>query len=152
MTTTNDKDDDGDGANGDRSAPPAEVPAAQVTGYHAHVYFDPDSAESRERAALVRDRVAAAFPGARLGRWHDRPVGPHTRAMYQIAFATGLLPEMLPWLMLNRLGLPVLLHPETGDEYADHSAHAAWLGDKLPLKLAVLKRSTSGSVPDDDAG
>jgi len=142
-------DDGNDARPADTPSPAPRDPAAQIVGYHAHVYFDADSAESRSAAALVRDRIAAAFPDARLGRWHDRPVGPHTRAMYQIAFASERLDRMLPWLMLNRLGLPVLLHPETGDEYADHADHAAWLGEKLPLKLEVLKRA-SGSTPETD--
>ena len=120
---------------------PADAPAA-IRHYHAHVYYDP--ATSRERAARLRERVAAAFPQARLGRWHDALVGPHTQAMYQIAFPPGLLASFLPWLMLNRDGLTVLLHPGTGDAYADHTAHAAWLGGMLPLRLEVLRRSGEG--------
>jgi aromatic ring-cleaving dioxygenase len=108
---------------------------AAITHYHAHVYYD---AATRERAALLRERVAAAFPDAVLGRWHDKPVGPHPISMYQIAFARELFPAFLPWLMLNRDGLNVLVHPETGDNYVDHSAHAAWLGDKLKLRLDVF--------------
>jgi aromatic ring-cleaving dioxygenase len=34
----------------------------------------------------------------------------------------------MPWLMLNRDGLGVLVQPETGDAYADHARHAAGLG------------------------
>ncbi len=41
--------------------------------------------------------------------------------------------------MLNRAGLTVLVHPETGDDVADHSEHAAWLGAVLPLRLEVLR-------------
>jgi DOPA 4,5-dioxygenase len=37
--------------------------------------------------------------------------------------------------MLNRDDLVVLLHPETGDDLADHTAHAAWFGAVLPLRL-----------------
>ena len=110
---------------------------ARITQYHAHVYYDP--ATTRDRASLVRERVAASFPDVRLGRWHDRPVGPHPTAMYQIAFPAERLAAILPWLMLNRLGLTVLLHPDTGDDYADHAHHAAWLGTVLPLRLDVLK-------------
>jgi aromatic ring-cleaving dioxygenase len=110
---------------------------ARITDYHAHVYYDP--AASRERAARLRARVAAQFPEARLGRWHDAPVGPHPQAMYQIAFPRTLIGSLLPWLMLNRDGLAVLVHPETGDDYADHSEHAAWLGAMLPLRLEVLR-------------
>ena len=42
--------------------------------------------------------------------------------------------------MQNRDGLTVLLHPETGNNYADHSAHAAWMGGVLPLRLEVFAK------------
>jgi aromatic ring-cleaving dioxygenase len=45
--------------------------------------------------------------------------------------------------MLNRDGLSVLLHPETGDDYRDHGAHAARLGASLPLRLDVFSRQRS---------
>jgi DOPA 4,5-dioxygenase len=84
--------------------------------------------------------VAEAFPQATVGRWHDELVGPHLRSMYQVAFPTELLASFMPWLMLNRDGLTVLLHPGTGDGYADHTRHAAWMGEVLPLKLEVLRK------------
>jgi len=74
----------------------------------------------------------------RLPEAHDELVGPHLRSMYQIAFPRALLASFLPWLMLNRDGLTVLLHPGTGNPYADHTDHAAWLGGTLPLRLDVL--------------
>jgi DOPA 4,5-dioxygenase len=46
--------------------------------------------------------------------------------------------------MLNRDGLTILLHPETGDDYTDHSAHAIWFGEVLPLRLEVLRRAGGG--------
>jgi aromatic ring-cleaving dioxygenase len=109
-----------------------------IRHYHAHIYYDPVS--SRERAARLRERVAAAFPEAALGRWHDEPVGPHPQSMYQIAFPTGLLATFLPWLMLNRDGLNILLDPGTGDDYADHSSHAVWFGEVLALRLDALRK------------
>jgi aromatic ring-cleaving dioxygenase len=99
------------------------------------------SITTRKRRATAPSgcaRVAAEFPRAKLGRWHDELVGPHTRSMYQIAFPADLLNSFLPWLMLNRDGLSILLHPETGDDYRDHSAHAAWLGAAVPLRLDVF--------------
>ena len=90
----------------------------------------------------LRERVAAAFPEATLGRWHDALVGPHPQSMYQIAFPRTLLASFLPWLMLNRDGLTILLHPGTGDAYADHTDHAVWLGGMLPLRLDVLRAAT----------
>jgi DOPA 4,5-dioxygenase len=131
-----------------KPAPPTEVrpgdPEA-IKHYHVHVYYDP--AATRARAARLRERVAATFPQASLGRWHDELVGPHLQSMYQIAFPPALLASFLPWLMLNRDGLTILLHPGTGDPYADHTAHAAWLGGTLPLRLDVLDgapRTSSG--------
>ena len=116
---------------------PAKDPRA-IAAYHAHIYYDP--AKTRDRAAQLRQRVAKKFPQAKLGRWHDELVGPHPQAMYQIAFPRDMLAEFVPWLMLNRDGLTVLLHPETGDDLTDHSAHAAWFGAVLPLRLEVFAR------------
>jgi DOPA 4,5-dioxygenase len=89
---------------------------------------------TRDRAERLRARWPG-FPLATLGHWHDELVGPHTQSMYQIAFPASELASFLPWLMLNRNGLSILLHPETGDDYRDHSTHAAWLGPALPLRL-----------------
>ena len=110
-----------------------------IAGYHAHVYYDPQT--TRDLAEQLRAHVAAEFPQATLGRWHDELVGPHTQSMYQIAFPSGLLASFLPWLMLNRGGLTILLHPETGDDYRDHTAHAVWFGAELPLRLEALKNA-----------
>ncbi len=106
-----------------------------IAGYHAHIYYD---ADSRPRAERLRARLAEAFPQARLGRWHDVPVGPHPQAMYQVAFAPELLAALFPFLLLHRDGLPVLLHAETGDDLTDHTAHATWMGAMLPLDLSAL--------------
>jgi aromatic ring-cleaving dioxygenase len=114
-----------------------------IKHYHAHVYYDP--ATTRARAASLRERVAATFPQAALGRWHDELVGPHLQSMYQIAFPPALLASFLPWLMLNRDGLTILLHPGTGNPYADHTAHAAWLGGTLPLRTDVLDGAPKGA-------
>ena len=110
-----------------------------IAVYHAHVYYDP--AKTRGRAERLRKRIAAAFPQAKLGRWHDELVGPHPQSMYQIAFPSALLASFVPWLMLNRDGLTVLLHPETGDDYRDHTAHAAWFGAVLPLRVEALRKT-----------
>ena len=111
----------------------------EIIDYHAHIYYEP--AKTRGKAERLRERVAAAFPQARLGRWHDELVGPHPQSMYQIAFPTGMIGEFVPWLMLNRDGLTVLLHPETGDDFTDHTAHAAWFGAVLPLRVEVFKKA-----------
>jgi aromatic ring-cleaving dioxygenase len=34
----------------------------------------------------------------------------------------------------------VLLHPETGNDYRDHTLHAVWFGVALPLRVEVFRR------------
>jgi aromatic ring-cleaving dioxygenase len=119
----------------------AFVPSDQISGYHAHIYYNPTTrAEAERLRAGIGERFAA-----RLGSWHDEPVGPHPIAMYQVAFAIEEFPHLVPWLMLNRNGLDVLVHPMTGDSVADHTRNALWLGSPLPLRLEVLRRSTGTS-------
>jgi DOPA 4,5-dioxygenase len=91
-----------------------------------------------QKAARLRDQVA--FPEARFGRWHAVPVGSHTQATDQIAFPVALFATPAPWLMLNRDGLDVPLHPETGDDPTNHIPHAAWLGTKLALRMETFVR------------
>ena len=112
---------------------------ATIKGYHAHIYYDPST--TRPLAARLRAGLGAAFPDATLGSWHDDAVGPHTVAMYQVAFSAADFAQLVPWLMLNRDGLDVLVHPLAGNAYDDHTTLAMWLGDKLPLKLDVLRRA-----------
>ena len=112
------------------------APADAIPSYHAHVYYD---AATKERAAEVRGSMERLFPAAEFGRWHDRPVGPHPDWSYQVAFQPDLFDEIVPWLALNRQGLVVFIHPNTGDALADHRDHAIWLGAVRPLNLEALK-------------
>lgn len=119
----------------------ATAEIGEIKGYHAHVYYGP---ATKPAAAQLRDGIGAAFPDAVLGRWHDEAVGPHTVSMYQVAFDVADFPRLVPWLMLNHAGLDVLIHPQTGDSYEDHTEHALWLGNRLPIKLEVLRRGRPG--------
>jgi aromatic ring-cleaving dioxygenase len=107
----------------------------QINGYHAHIYYDPGT---RAAAAHVREGLASF--NAQLGSWHDEPVGPHLKPMYQVAFAPEEFGNIVPWLMLHREGLSVLVHPSTGDGYGDHLERSLWLGEKLKLNERVLRR------------
>ena len=67
--------------------------------------------------------------------------------MYQIAFPCALFGSFLPWLMLNRAGLTILVHPGTGNPFADHTEHAIWLGGTLALKVEVLEGASRAPEP-----
>jgi DOPA 4,5-dioxygenase len=112
---------------------PTEIGA--IEAYHAHVYYDP--ATTRDVAATLRQWVEQRFT-VTMGRWHDVPVGPHVRAMYLIVFTPDQFPALVPFLMLNRMGLTILIHPETDRPLADHLERAMWLGEVLPLKSDML--------------
>ncbi|WP_298285906.1 DOPA 4,5-dioxygenase family protein [Acidocella sp.] len=103
---------------------------SDITSYHAHIYFRDDA--ERGRARDLREQIAARFL-VQMGRWHDRPVGPHVAGMYQVAFDTELFARFVPWLMLNRQDLVVFLHPNTLLPRRDHLVHAVWMGEMLPL-------------------
>lgn len=109
--------------------------STKITGFHAHVYYD---TTTREAAARVREGLDSRF-AVRLGRWHDQPIGPHPKAMYQVIFMPEQFGVIVPWLMLNREGLDILIHPETGDDVGDHRDRSLWLGEKLPLNIEFLQ-------------
>ncbi len=113
------------------------IPVDQVNEYHAHVYFEP---HTRPVAEQLREQLGERFE-VRLGRWKEGPVGPHTRAMYQVAFEPEHFDRVVRWLMLNRQGLDVLVHAETGLGHAgDHTTRALWLGNPLPIKVEYLQQ------------
>ena len=65
-------------------------------------------------------REGLAKFAVQLGSWHDEPVGPHPKSMYQVVFSPDQFGQVAPWLMLNREGLDILVHPETDDSVAGH--------------------------------
>jgi aromatic ring-cleaving dioxygenase len=105
-------------------------PLAAIASFHAHIYFD--GTAQRELAMALREQIGERFSLA-LGRVHDRLVGPHARSMYQVAFDVATFGNFVPWLMLNRRGLTVLVHPNTRDARRDHLVHALWMGEVLDI-------------------
>ncbi|ALM82362.1 DOPA 4,5-dioxygenase family protein [Bordetella sp. N] len=115
-----------------------------IRSYHAHIYFDGPA--QRQAAEAIREEISQRFP-VLLGRWHDTLVGPHARPMYQIAFATSEFARFVPWLMINRRGLVVLVHPNTGRPRTDHLEHALWMGEMLDILNAQRLPEAAGPEP-----
>lgn len=114
-----------------------ETPTRELTirGWHAHIYFTP---ETRERALKLRDRIAREL-GLLVGSVHDKPVGPHTEPMFQVIIPVEDIGRTVPWFSLNHDGLDVLLHPSTGNGWADHTRHALWMGKILPINRKAFE-------------
>ncbi len=108
----------------------------QIKDWHAHVYFD---AATRDAAWALRERIEKSFE-IDMGRFHEKPVGPHPRYSYQVHFRNDQLAPLLSWLALNRGDLTVFVHPNTGEALEDHRDRAIWLGTQVPLILDVLTR------------
>ncbi len=109
-------------------SPTSEI--ARIGSYHAHIYYR--TPEQRAQAEHLRTQIAERF-SVQLGRWRDMVVGPHAAPMFQVAFATESFPIFVPWLMLNRENLTILLHPNSGQPRRDHQVHAVWFGEVLPI-------------------
>jgi aromatic ring-cleaving dioxygenase len=107
-----------------------------VQNWHAHVYFD---GGHRDAAWALREQIEARFARKlQLGRFHERPVGPHPLWSYQLAFDPPHFAEIVEWLTLNHGALDVFLHPNTGDDLRDHRDAAVWIGHSHTLKLEVF--------------
>ena len=106
----------------------------RIKGYHAHIYYD---ANTLEQARPLCETATGLFD-VHMGRLHERPVGPHPDWSCQLAFGPEIIGVMLPWLALNRNGLVVFLHPNTGDDLADHTDYAVWMGAIRRLDLSVF--------------
>lgn len=109
----------------------------EIEGFHAHLYFR--DAGERALAMRLRQRIGQRFPAALIGRVHDKAVGPHPRPMYQVAFDPEAFGDIVPWLMLVHGSLSVLVHPLAGDPLPEHRDHAIWIGEPLPLRLAIFE-------------
>ena len=109
---------------------------AELKGYHAHVYFD---AATRPTAERVREAIVAKFP-VKAGPFADEPRGPHPIPQFNIIFETSEFQNIVPWLMFNREGLNVLVHPLTESNYNDHDSLAMWLGTPVALRLERLSK------------
>jgi hypothetical protein len=58
--------------------------------------------------------------------------------------AAHMIQNIVPWLLLSREALDVLVHPLTESNYDDHTRDALWLGTPVPLKLERL----SANLPE----
>lgn len=105
-----------------------------IRDFHAHIYFDAEEADkARGLGQAARERF-----GVPVGHYHVRPVGPHPRGSCQLTVPREQFGEVAQWLVLNRAGLTIFAHANTGDDLADHTAHVIWFGPSEELNLAMF--------------
>jgi aromatic ring-cleaving dioxygenase len=111
-------------------------------GFHAHVYYD---AKSKAKAAKLSETLRAKFK-VEGGALSDEPRGPHPVSQFNVIFETPEFQQIVPWLMLNRDGLDILVHPLTDSSYNDHTDYAMWLGTPVSLKTEILQHRPVGDA------
>jgi aromatic ring-cleaving dioxygenase len=113
----------------------------RIDGYHAHIYYDAATKPKVQRlAAAATDQLPVE-----IGGFSDEPVGPHPVGNLQLIFKPSEFASVVPWLMMNRNGLSVLVHPLTDDAVRDHDGQELWLGTPVPLRLHTM---TPDYTPD----
>jgi DOPA 4,5-dioxygenase len=100
--------------------------------------------------------LTPTVPELRIYKFWEHPVGPHPVAMFEVnVFTPAQFGAFIPWLVINRGPLSVLVHPNTvevveeqeggerrevRDEERDHTQRAMWMGERVPLDLSLFKR------------
>jgi len=104
-----------------------------------HVYYNVGSASQTQFARELHTRIRLEFPELRVYRLWDRPIGPHTMAMFEVNLFTPVqFGAFVPWLVVNRGPLSALVHPNTDDELRDHTQRATWLGERVIVDTSLF--------------
>lgn len=114
-----------------------------------HLFIIQSEAYLRLAKGCVLICAIDTVPELRIYRFWEKPVGPHPYPMFEVnLFTPAQFGAFIPWLVIHRGQLSVLVHPNTdepgshwGNELRNHTARATWLGDKVPLDLTEFYRS-----------
>ncbi|KAF2158056.1 hypothetical protein K461DRAFT_274300 [Myriangium duriaei CBS 260.36] len=109
-------------------------------GFDVHVYFQQQHEWELNFAKELWQRIRLEFPELRIYRVWDKPIGPHPIGSFEVNIhSPAQFGAFIPWLVINRGPLSALVHPNTGEEWRDHTQRASWLGPAIPLHLRLLK-------------
>lgn len=105
--------------------------------FDAHIYFE---SSTREIAQKLKLKLEESFKDKQVfvGFLIDAPIGPHPKPMFECNFPIELFQDVVLFLMNEREGLDILVHPLSDDDYKDHTALAMWLGQSVELKLDIF--------------
>ncbi|KAK4684326.1 hypothetical protein P7C73_g5858, partial [Tremellales sp. Uapishka_1] len=121
-----------------------------------HIYYMPSNPNHIQHAKDLHEAVRREFPELRVYRFWDKPVGPHVcqtqcvivgptdaakpTPMFEVnVFDPHQLGALLSFFVAKRGPCSVLIHPNTGDDVVDHTTHATWLGERMPLDVDILR-------------
>jgi aromatic ring-cleaving dioxygenase len=104
--------------------------------YHAHAYFNAETLDFATKLCLQ----AGELFHLKIGRIHQKPIGPHPQWSCQMLFNNTQFDTLIPWLDKYRDQLSVLIHALSGDNLKDHTDYAYWLGSSHELKLSIFEK------------
>lgn len=106
----------------------------EIHDFHAHIYFDPDELEQAQALArAAQERFALS-----VGRFHQRPVGPHPRGSCQLTLAPSEFGAFAAWAAVHRGSLTIFAHASTANDKDDHTRHVIWFGQSEALDLSIF--------------
>lgn len=119
-----------------------------VKSYDFHSYYKLDTPSDLEFVNGFRELFQKEFAkelengDCRLFKVWDHPIGPHPEGFGMFESDTkspATFLKLLNFYQLKHGPMNVLIHPRSDvGELTDHTHHAFWLGDKLPLKTETL--------------
>ncbi|KAI9218209.1 DOPA-like domain-containing protein [Blastocladiella britannica] len=113
---------------------------APIKSFDVHVYWLPSSKAQYEEAMALKAKAEKLFPQLSHGMMWDGPSGPHPYNMFEIDIYNAIdFATFVPWMILNHGNLSVLIHPQAGNDVRDHTFHAMWLGQPVPLDMGLLE-------------
>lgn len=107
----------------------------EINYYHIHLYYHEENIDYAKTLALeVKKRFDVS-----VGRFHEREVGPHPMWSVQLSVPVSLLGDVQSFICLNRKDIIAFIHPDTGDNLADHTSYIGWLGESLDLNINMFR-------------
>lgn len=72
----------------------------------------------------------------------DTTIGPFAVGEWSMFVPVHYYNRVVPWYLQHRGEFSVLVHPNTGCEYEDHSDWAQWTGDKWNMDMSIFTPNT----------
>ncbi|KAH3673122.1 hypothetical protein WICMUC_003878 [Wickerhamomyces mucosus] len=128
---------------------------APIESYDFHIYYYANYPPSRLEAIQLKNKIFEDFAeeiekdDLFIKVLRDETVtGPHIVAYFEVDISDpASFLKFFSWAQLNHGSLSILVHPNSGNPFKDHTINAAWIGEKLPLKNPEDLKAYIGKSP-----
>lgn len=128
----------------------------KIYSWHVHVLFWQSNEEHKKGALEVREKFLDKFShllGPQCKHFfhqnyncmfptYDKPIGPFLTAQWAVFILFKDFYKIWEWFLQYRGKYDILLHLNSGCELLDHTAWAAWGGNKWELDNSAFKFKT----------